>query len=107
MKMPGVGALCKRASWVCAVVNRAYGVCWGLLRGCKPRKPPSVGKDRLIFTFQARALSNYRGYFPVCDGASANYRRLVPRPGCAVVNRAYGFWWVGVLCKRASLDARL
>ena len=38
------------------------------------RLPPSVGKDRLIFTFQARALSNDSGYFPVCDQAIANYR---------------------------------
>ena len=28
------------------------------------RLPLSVGKDRLIFTFQARALSNYRGLVP-------------------------------------------
>ncbi len=28
------------------------------------RLPLSVGKERLIFTFQARALSNYRGLVP-------------------------------------------
>ena len=44
------------------------------MRGCKPRIPLSVGKDRLIFTFHARALSDDRGYFPVCDQAIANYR---------------------------------
>ena len=60
------------------------------MRGWKPRIPHAVGKDRLIFTFHEQVLLNYRGYFPVCDQASANYRRRVPRPGCAVENRAYG-----------------
>ena len=78
------------------------------------RFPHSVGKDRLIFTFQSRALSNYRGYFPVCDQAIANYRgggdrklqgdRLVPRPECAVVNRAYGICWVCAVVNRAYGD---
>ena len=67
------------------------------------RLPLSVGKERLIFTFQARALSNYRGLVP-CFAL-----RRAQTTGCAVGNRAYGDEnaAVGALCKRASSDARL
>ena len=79
MKMPGVGALCKRACWDARVETAPTGM--------KMRLPHSVGKDRLIFTFHAGTLE-LQGLVPYLRSgdhklqrwtAIANYRGLGSR----------------------------